>query len=450
MNGHKTSCECTICKHQLPFEISDELVTEIDKGKVTIFAGAGISTESRLVARTTFYESVAMDIISKNMAHKDQSFPQLMSLYESQPNGRIKLIQKIKDRFDYIDSFPEMKKMSTRFHNELATIFQIKNIITTNWDTNFEDYCGATPFYSDADLAFWDAAERRVLKIHGSITNFGSIVASTSDYTRCQRRLNTGVVGSFLKTLLATQTIIFIGYSLSDTDFDYIYKFVKRQMNGYHRQAYAITPFKEEGEKFRKAGLIPIITDGTYFLSKIKEHPILKMHSLDDGIYDDAHSLLKMAIWEHQILHDKIKAKEHPNIIYTASYQDGLIHALQRAIVRRKTGEYSHTCKAERVFNNYLEIYDKKIESANFVDAAYTAGYINGLAFLKTPSDERKLETVPLYFAFGHDADIYTFEEYTGLLDKIPGMHAEANLLARELSEKLTGTDIEYYHHAWL
>jgi hypothetical protein len=248
-----------------------DLLSDVLAGKATVFAGAGISTESRAVLKHTFYESIADEL---KVEPSSSTFPELMEKYCGQANGRFKLLNEIKRRFDHIRSFPELNRSATRFHRELGTLFRIRNIVTTNWDTYFEDYCRATPFTTDPDLAFWDAADRRVLKIHGSIANFGSIVATTSDYKKCQQRLRVGVLGGLLKTILATQTVIFVGYSLSDFDFVAIYEFVKSQMGALQKQAYVVTPDAEEAKKFKGAGLIPITTDGTFFIEQIKKHAV--------------------------------------------------------------------------------------------------------------------------------------------------------------------------------
>ena len=265
------NCDCAICRHQHDFDVPIELVNEILSGNATLFTGSGISTESRNVLNTTFYETIFSKI---NTKEGNLNFPTLMEKFCSQTNGRFKLLSEIKSRFDTIDSFPELKQSATRFHRELGTLFTIKNIITTNWDTYFERYCKATPFVVDSDRAFWEAADRRVLKVHGSIDNLSSIVATTKDYDACEKRLNIGLIGALLKTILATQTVIFIGYSLSDADFLAIYEYVKEQMNQLHKQAYIVTPFAEEAEKFGNLGLIPIVTDGAYFINQVKEHAV--------------------------------------------------------------------------------------------------------------------------------------------------------------------------------
>ena len=72
--------------------------------------------------------------------------------------ARGELLRLIKSHFDYFSSFPELYNIATRFHRELSTIWQLENIITTNWDTFFEDECAAIPFVSAKDFAFLEHA----------------------------------------------------------------------------------------------------------------------------------------------------------------------------------------------------------------------------------------------------------------------------------------------------
>ncbi len=64
--------------------------------------------------------------------------------------------------------------MATRFHREVSKNPYINTIITTNWDTYFEDICGCTAIIDDKDATLWNAFNNRVFKIHGSISNIGS------------------------------------------------------------------------------------------------------------------------------------------------------------------------------------------------------------------------------------------------------------------------------------
>src|SRR5215212_4806297 len=130
------TCECAICRNDKLFTVPEHLIEQIVAGNVVVFAGAGISTEAKDKARQTFYETIAHEI-----GASDLSFPRLMSQYCSQPDGRIKLLGKIKYRFDYFKSFEEFYISMTRFHRALIPIHTITDVITTNWDDFFEREC---------------------------------------------------------------------------------------------------------------------------------------------------------------------------------------------------------------------------------------------------------------------------------------------------------------------
>lgn len=439
------NCDCFVCKE---YKLHPDLLSDFESGKVTVFAGSGISTESKSVLKFTFYDDIVDDLNLKNCT---LSFPDLMEEYCSQPNGRIKLLSKIKSRFNHINSFPELKRNATSFHNELATLFPVKTIVTTNWDMYFEEACAAVPFVSDQDLVFWESEDRRVLKIHGSINNYGSIIATINDYSKSQKRLETGIIGGILKTLFATQTIIFIGYSLRDSDFIAIWNFVSKQMNGLQRQAFVITPFENEQKKIENLGLIPIIKDGSFFISKVKEHFVYNRVMLPDTIYSEAEALLLIVIEQHDLIYDNFNCSDYPQIIIAASYQDGLIHALERAISLRGSGEYSQPWKIRAAFKPYQKWQKEKLKAKKYEDVAYIEGYLNGLTFLLLDEKEKaEIEFPPLYFAFGTDA-LYTIDDYKSVINELPKLHKASYLRAKKMVDRLSSSNGMVFHHpAWL
>jgi hypothetical protein len=159
-------------------------------------------------------------------------FPELMTAYCDLPDGRIRLLERIKARIDYFLSFDDLYLPMARFHRAIAALYMITDVITTNWDDLFQQECGFVPFIYDSDLAFWDAANRRVMKIHGSISNFGSIVATSDDYKQSFKRLNDGPLGAQLKSLIARKTVIYVGYSLSDENYLRLLRNISKVMGG--------------------------------------------------------------------------------------------------------------------------------------------------------------------------------------------------------------------------
>ena len=123
------NCECYICGSNTPFEIPDDLYTNLKSGDLVIFAGAGISTETKRVFVDTLYEDILFDIEG---GKENMSFPDVMSKFCERPNGRKKLLQRIKHRFDYVHQFKSLYRVASDFHNNLSKLWMIDTIITTN------------------------------------------------------------------------------------------------------------------------------------------------------------------------------------------------------------------------------------------------------------------------------------------------------------------------------
>ena len=123
------NCECVICKNNKQFDMPKEIVDAAIKGDLVLFCGAGISTEGKNVLPFSFYSSVKEELDEKD---NDISFCELMQKYCNQPNGRKKLLNKIRERFNYIHSFPELERQASSFHRELSEIHPIHTISCPN------------------------------------------------------------------------------------------------------------------------------------------------------------------------------------------------------------------------------------------------------------------------------------------------------------------------------
>ncbi len=329
-NTPQRRAESLFCKNFHEFELPESLIGEILSNRVVLFAGAGISTEDKSVFPYTFYEQIRSEF--KVPESEILPFSNLMTQYCAQPNGRANLLRKFRERFEYVRSFPELYSTATRFHSELSTLFFIDSIVTTNWDDYFERECGATPFVTPEDFAFWSIPGRKVFKLHGSVTNLGSIVATSADYQQCYKRLQKGVLGSSLKMMLATKTILYVGYSFLDEDFTRIYSMLRKEMGELIPRGFIVTLDREGEQRYRQLGLIPIFTDATNFISVLKQHLIEDKHMLSDEVFGAVLAELTVVTAEHHRLWDNFNIYDTPYIIYASSYQDGLIHAFERIL----------------------------------------------------------------------------------------------------------------------
>lgn len=420
---HKKNCECVYCKNMKDFEMPKEIIEAVKNENLIIFAGAGVSTESKNVFNFTLYEDILNEL---NLDwNENLTFSKLMSKYCEKPNGRSNLLKKIKDRFDYVTSFPELYRRASNFHNELSTIPTITEIITTNWDTLFEDECGCTPFVTSEDFVFSNIDGRKVYKIHGSINNLGSIIATEEDYKKCYEDLNKGLIGSKLKLLLATKVVVFIGYSFGDEDFNKIYDFLYKDMKGLLPHSYIVTISENTKEKYKGKNITPIITDATYFINELKEILVKEKVMLSDDIFSTIYKTLVKVKRAHEEL-SSFNISENPEVIYSLCYQDGLIHAFERILSRQNTGYYNNSCNIHQVMISYKKILDKRLNNKLYADAAYIEGYLNGLFCLINED----IEFLPLYYLFGAEFDLISLNDYL-----------EASKQAKKL-------DVESYEYA--
>jgi hypothetical protein len=364
-----------------------------------------------------------------------------MTMFCKQPDGRRKLLEKLRSRFHYIETFPELLRSATRFHREISTLFYVGTYITTNWDDYFERYCGATPFVTAEDFAFWNVKGRKVFKIHGSVSSYGSVVATTEDYRRAQRQLERGAIGSALKMLLSTQTILYVGYSFSDQDFLRIQGYIAREMKGVAPTAYIVSLDRSAESRLRSRGLTPIFTDAAYFVHVLKKHiekegcflPVSRLRGIP--------SVLARLSREHRRLFKHFDLKRTPEILYAAAYQDGLDHAFARVLAMGHTGQYSHRCELAHQIQQYELIKKDNLHRRRYDDVAYVEGYINGLFYLVLDDDSRK--RLPLYFGFGMP-DTRTLSQYRKALALYGGQHRTATALARRLAPEFPKEEL---HH---
>jgi SIR2-like domain len=444
--GEACSIGCMLCAERVPFSISTHLLRAFEEQRVLVFAGAGISTEGANVYPYSLYQDIAGEL-GESAEHFP--FPELMSRFCQEPDGRSRLLLKIRKRIQYVQSHPELLWTATRFHRELSTIWQVDEIVTTNWDDFFESHCGATPFITDADLAFWSQPGRKVLKLHGSIHSLGDMVVTSADYEACYKRLSTGLLGSHLKALLASRTVVFIGYSLTDPDLQKIIGALTHEMRGLRPTYYVVTPEPESTSQFTEVAAVHIRCGGTHFASAVKQWLARSPCTVPDSSFGRLAKLNSELSVLHSQLYERRPLSKYPETVHCASYQDGLHHALDRAANLAHTGRYSHRCELQELRRSYSAIRRDKLHRQKYHDVAYIDGYVNGLILLEA---ERDLSgSIPRFYVFGAKDQPRTFAAYRRLANDSARLHRAAHMQAGRLVRGMAepGTQLEElaFHH---
>lgn len=110
---------------------------------------------------------------------------------------------------EYIEEIEKLKKLSVK---------SISGIITTNYDDFFEDNFEGYKRYVGQDELIFSGIQGvgEIYKIHGTIENPKSIVINSKDYREFDDKSN--YLAAKLMTIFIEHPIIFIGYSISDTN----------------------------------------------------------------------------------------------------------------------------------------------------------------------------------------------------------------------------------------
>lgn len=408
---HEDICQCVVCGLDYEFDLPGELVQAAHARDVVIFAGAGVSTE----VPTVFPQTIMQAAMERLGLDESESFPQVIQAYVDRFD-RADFVRMVKAKFDYIDSFWGLRYDARKFHRELATMPYLQDIVTTNWDTYFEEECLATPFVTGKDIALWKMPGRRVLKIHGSMTNLGSIVATESDYQRCLDALGTNVIGAHLKHMLTTRTVVFVGYSLRDWNFRRLYEKLLEDMGEFSPRAYFVSPFGADEEDEQRFGLITLKTSGVKFLRELKKA------NLGSCFIDDA-SYGRVAQYHDSILEadsfaKTVPHKKYPAVLYCWAFHDGARDACGRIQNRKGSGEYSSRQYVRNRIYTYEMLAEQAWDAGNYWDHAYIEGYLAPLYIMDDDQEDengegyRLLDSAPFYFIYGADTDIRTADEF--------------------------------------
>lgn len=375
MPNHIHDGECKWCALDLDFDLPQDIVEAYLAGKLAIFAGAGISTEVPTVLSETLFERAR-----ERAGSTADTFPEVMQAFQEK-FGRAALVKEIRARFTYADSFPTARRAARQFHEELATLPEIRDIITTNWDTYFEEACLATPFVIGEDIAYHDEYERRVFKIHGSINNLATLVATSDDYEESLTRLGSNALGAHLRQLLATKTVVFVGYSLTDWNFRRLYESLRADLGKFAPRAYVVSPF--DAPEASALELTHIRTSGVKFVKEIKRS--LQGHCiLPDETYDLIARIQSRAERADRIAKE-VDHRQYPSVVFTWFYSDAVLDACFRVLHRRGSGEYSDAHRVQMLARRYAAAAERAFKRGNYGDAAYLEGYCNVMVALLSP-----------------------------------------------------------------
>lgn len=214
-------------------------LSELEEDNVAIFAGAGLSTSAGYVNWKELLRPLA-DELSLNI-DEEQDLVGVAQFYLNE-NGRNRISQQLMDEI-------ATAKKPTKNHQILSRL-PIKTYWTTNYDKLIEKSLESIDKivdvkYTNNHLAITKKKRDAIVyKIHGDIDHPDTAVLTKDDYEKYPLKMKPYITS--LSGDLVSKTFLFLGFSFTDPNLDYIMSRVKAYFEEHQRQHYCI--FKQCNE----------------------------------------------------------------------------------------------------------------------------------------------------------------------------------------------------------
>ena len=251
----------------------ESLFEAISKGEVVLWVGAGLSLYAGLPSgvqlREILYEGLTP--LEKEEVGKNSDLSHLADEICTLKGNRNYIIQTLKNTFtrDFL---------STETHKIISQIPHFRNIITTNYDSLFESVYGSgklNVIFSDNHTPYIDAKKVNLFKIHGDLSNPDSIIITESDYNDFfSKDTEQNTIWSVIKGIIATKSILFIGYGLEDTNIQVIFNKIRNKIGENGKECYFVAPniSTTKSIKLDKARIHPISLTGEKLFEELIEY----------------------------------------------------------------------------------------------------------------------------------------------------------------------------------
>lgn len=234
-------------KNRIKQRLINELSKELEESNLAIFAGAGLSVQAGFVNWSELLKPIAEEI---DLDIDKETDLVTLAQYHCNCNqsNRGKLNQLL------INEFSQKAKITDN-HKILARL-PISTYWTTNYDKMIENAladAGKVPDtkYRNQQLTFTKPKRDAIVyKMHGDVNHPGDAVLTKDDYESYHVRMQ-----PFLNALsgdLISKTFLFLGFSFTDPNLDYILSRVRIAYSKDQRQHYClqkcVSPFEKENQ----------------------------------------------------------------------------------------------------------------------------------------------------------------------------------------------------------
>ena len=204
------------------------------ENRLVIFAGAGTSVDAGIPLWSNFVNELSKVLPNDVKDNANGDNLQLAELY-----------REVSDDKDYYDGIESVLLKNAKAPNSIHDAILALNpshIITTNYDTLFEDAAlkNNRQYFvvaTDDDLPR-NHGEKLIVKMHGDLKHH-NIILTENDYYDYARKFP--LIRSFVISQFVSKVILFVGFSFNDPNLKFILREIKSELGNNMQHVYLLT-----------------------------------------------------------------------------------------------------------------------------------------------------------------------------------------------------------------
>lgn len=222
----------------------------MENEQLVLFVGAGASVDSGM----PLWKEAISKIAEKMQLTDDQNDYLKVPQYYYNSRGKKEYTQLMRDIFKYEDCLLPTELQKTLLDLNTSTI------ITTNYDHLIEKAAEENGQFirvvsQDVDMPY-RKSKKELIKMHGDFEH-DNFVLKEDDYLNYSR--NFKLIETYVKSIIGSKVVLFVGYSLNDPDVLHIISWVKDILKDDFQRAYLILTKMEQNDVqkdyFRNLGI---------------------------------------------------------------------------------------------------------------------------------------------------------------------------------------------------
>ena len=252
----------------------EKLFALIRNEKVTLFIGSGFSLAAGAPSANAIVETIKTVCPEIQKTELKDVAEEYVQRNDDNKDKLINLVQGL---------FPVKAKCNDN-QRALTLLPHIKQIFTTNYDSYIEDAYAdkCHVIREEKDLADCNPNVTQIYKLHGDFVRKDDIIITQSDYDAFFDGKKNSLIWDPLKLAMLSTHVVFVGYSLDDSNIFGILRKIENLCNGSTKEMYLISPSTEayKANRLGKHNVRWIQSTAEVFLQELEQN-------IKDNIFDD-------------------------------------------------------------------------------------------------------------------------------------------------------------------